>query len=408
MNNLHIITKSNDLIEARFKLSLNQQRLILFLISIIKPDDDDFNDYELRASEFAEMFGIECDNDMKVTIEDAARGLVGRELNLSIGEEMEYVTWLSYAKYIKNKGFIVIRFDKSLKPYLLQLKSQFTQYRLLCVVKFKSLYSIRLYEILKSYEYLGNGKGFYREISIAELKLFFGIEEGSYEKISHFKSRIIEPSVNEINQHSDIFVSSVEYIKEGRSFVNIKFSVEPKDNAFDKKPLVLVCDSLNVYTLLRDFGIAEQTIQKWIKDYGNETILNACKYVRAKQADGKVKDVPAYLAKTLKEGYYVAWMEEDRKKEEKRALVLAQKAEKEEKEQMEREEARRRVDAILEAFHALPTVEQIGYRTIFSTSGNPVITKMWKKAAAVDPTPENDPKFRFSFADFLQNYQPPS
>lgn len=408
MSNLHIITKSNDLIEARFKLSLNQQRLILFLISIIKADDDDFYDYELRVSEFAEMFGLEYDNDMKVTIENAARGLVGRELDLSCGEDKEYVTWFSYAKYINKKGLIVIRFDKSLKPYLLQLKSHFTQYRLLSVVKFKSLYSIRLYENLKSYEYLGNGKGFYREIGIAELKLFFGIEEGCYEKLSHFKSRVIEPSVNEINQHSDIFISSVEYIKEGRSFVKIKFSVEPKDNALDQKPLVLVSDSLNAYTLLRDFGIAEPIIQKWIKDYGNETILNACEYVRAKQAAGQVKDVPAYLAKTLKDGYYVAWMEEDRKKKEKRALAIAQKAEKEEKEQREREEARRRVDAILDAFHAISPIEQVGYRTIFLTSINPVMARMWKKCSSVDPTPENDPKFRFAFAEFLQNYQPPS
>ncbi len=59
MNKTSLISKSNDLIEARYKLSLNEQRLIILLISIIQPDDDDFHDYDLHVSEFAIMFGIE-------------------------------------------------------------------------------------------------------------------------------------------------------------------------------------------------------------------------------------------------------------------------------------------------------------------------------------------------------------
>ena len=55
MSNQNIVVKSNDLIEARYKLSLNEQRLVIFLISIIQPEDDDFRDYELRISEFAVM-----------------------------------------------------------------------------------------------------------------------------------------------------------------------------------------------------------------------------------------------------------------------------------------------------------------------------------------------------------------
>ena len=58
-NNLSAAYKGNELIEARFPLTLNQQRLILLLTSLIDPADDDFHDYELRASDFTEMFGIE-------------------------------------------------------------------------------------------------------------------------------------------------------------------------------------------------------------------------------------------------------------------------------------------------------------------------------------------------------------
>ncbi len=407
MNNLNIIAKSNELIEARYKLSLNEQRLILLLISVIQPDDDDFHDYELRVTEFASMFGIEGVKNIHALIKEAAKSLVGRRIDLSIGNEWEYVAWFSSAKYLERKGVIRIRFDKSLKPYLLQLKGQFTQYKLNCVVRFKSSYSIKLYELLKSYQYLGDGGSFYREFSLADIRNFFGVEKGEYEIFGNFKNRMIAPSVKEINQHSDIFISSIEYIKEGRAIQKIKFIVEPKtNNIYENQPsdseVTLPEDAL----ALMDFGIAEPTAQKWIKEYGKENILKACRFVRAKQAAGEVKDAPAYLAKALKDGYYVAWIEVESKKEAKRSAEMARKAQKEEEERKAKEEVRLRIDAALEAFHARPEIEQMGLRAMFGNTANPITAKSWKKSMAAEPQPENSPRFRFEFANFLESYQP--
>ena len=328
-------------------------------------------------------------------------------MDLSIGKEKEYVAWFSHAKYVEGKGVINISFHKSLKPYLLQLKSRFTQYKINSIVKFKSSYSIRFYELLKSYEYLGNGEGFYREFSLAELKGFLGVDEGEYKNFGHLKCRIIEPSVKEINSYSDIFISSVEYIKEGRAIQKIKFIVEPKtNNIYENQPsdseVTLPEDAL----ALMDFGIAEPTAQKWIKEYGTENILKACRFVRAKQAAGEVKDAPAYLAKALKDGYYVAWVEGESKKQAKRSAEMARKAQKEEEERKAKEEVRLRIDAALEAFHGRPDFEQIGLRTIFGNTANPITAKAWKKSMAAEPQPENSPRFRFEFATFLESYQP--
>ena len=407
MKTLSIVAKSNELIEAQYKLSLNEQRLILLLISIIQPDDDEFHDYDLHVSEFASMFGIECVKNIHALVQEAAKSLVGRRLDLSIGDKKKYVAWFSHAEYIEGKGIINISFHKSLKPYLLQLKSRFTQYKLNHVVRFKSSYSIRLYELLKSYEYLGDGECFYRVFTLIELKIYFGVEEGKYEIFSHFKSRIIEPSVNEINLHSDILVSSVDYIKYGRAVDKIKFTVEPKkSNVLEHQPsnseVTLSEDTL----ALMDFGIAEPTAQKWIKEYGTENILKACRFVRAKQAAGEVKDVPAYLANTLKDGYYVAWIEVESKKEAKRSVEMARKAQKEEEERKAKEEVRLRIDTALDAFHARPDFEQIGLRTIFGNTANPITAKAWKKSMAAEPQPENSPRFRFEFATFIESYQP--
>ena len=401
MSNFHIVVKSNFLIEARYKLSLNEQRLILLLISVIQPDDDDFRDYELRATEFAEMFGIECDKDINARVEEAASSLVGRKLDLSMGDERCYVAWLSNASYKKGKGVISIRFDKSLKPYLLHLKSQFTQYRLNCVIKFRGSYSIRLYELLKSYEYLGGGKCFYREVGLTELRRFFDIDNDCYKQICNLKSRVIEPSVDEINNHSDILISAVDYIKEGRVIKTVRFTVQPKykNDAFNED------DFSDTFKILTEYGIAAKTANQWIKEYGTENILKACRFVRAKQAAGEVKDVPAYLAKALKDGYYVAWIEGESKKQAKRSTEMARKAQKEEDERKAKEAVRLRIDAALEAFHARPEIEQIGLRTMFGNTANPITAKAWKKSMVAEPQPENNARFRFEFVTFLESYQ---
>ncbi len=270
------------------------------LTSVIQPDDDEFHDYDLLVSEFAIMFGIECVKDIHARVEETAKNLVGKRLDLSKGKEKEYVAWLSHAKYIEGKGVINISFHKSLKPYLLQLKSHFTQYRLLFVVKFKSSYSIRLYELLKASEYLGNGGVFYREFSLVELKNIFGVEKGEYEIFSNFKNRIIGTSVKEINQHSDIFVSSVEYIKEGRAVKRIKFIAEPKENkVLESQPSNTEAALPEDVTALMVLGIAEETAKKWVKEHGKDNVLKACRFVRAKQKAGEVKDVPAYCWRAL-------------------------------------------------------------------------------------------------------------
>jgi len=234
-----------------------------------------------------------------------------------------------------------------------------------------------------------------------------GVEEGEYKSFGHLKSRIIEPSVKEINLYSDILVSSVDYIKSGRAVRKVKFTVEPKrNNVLEGQSTNLEETSSDDVLALIAFGIADQTAKKWAKEYGKDKILKACRFVRAKQAAGEVKDAPAYLAKALKDGYYVAWIEEDGKKEAKRSAENARKAQKEEEERKAKEEMRLRVDAALEAFHARPELEQIGLRTVFGDTANPITAKAWKKSMATEPQPENNARFRYEFASFLQGYEP--
>ena len=105
-----------------------------------------------------------------------------------------------------------------MKPYLLQLHERFTQFELMYTLAMKSQYSIRLYEILKSYEYKHN-----IILTIDELKkqLF----ATKYTRYPDFKRYVLEKALKEIDDLSDLNVS-YKIIKEGRTFTKIQFSIQ--------------------------------------------------------------------------------------------------------------------------------------------------------------------------------------
>ena len=114
-----LIKKSNDLIEARYRLTLGEQRLVLLLASQIRKDDKDFNYYEIKISDFAEMFGLKTDKSLYEKVEKIAGDLLGKKLYLkNDGKSFEGTVWLSYVKYVSGSGTIKLRFDDCLKPYL--------------------------------------------------------------------------------------------------------------------------------------------------------------------------------------------------------------------------------------------------------------------------------------------------
>ena len=142
-----VVVKSNKLIEAKYKLSLNEQRLIHTLISKIKSDDEEFKAYYIKVAELKDLFHIE-DTTYYSKIKKITENLLGKTLSIQEKDGLLQINWISSAKYIDKRGMVRLKFDPDLKPYLLQLKSYFTAYGLDNILKLKSTYAIRLYEIL--------------------------------------------------------------------------------------------------------------------------------------------------------------------------------------------------------------------------------------------------------------------
>lgn len=213
----NIVSKSNTLIEANSRLNLVEQKMLLCLASNIEPNDRDFKTYTFPIKQFHDLLGL--NGSTKYTeLSKITKELLSKVIEIREREELIQVSWLSSAIYNKNKGTIDMRFDPLLKPFLLELSSKFTSYRLANVVKLKSTYAIRIYELLKQYEDLRE-----RTISLENLRYYLDAMN-VYPNYANFKQRVLKPSQKELNQKTDISFE-FEEIKLGRKVQKIRFII---------------------------------------------------------------------------------------------------------------------------------------------------------------------------------------
>jgi len=315
-----VIKKSNDLIEARYKLTLGEQRLILLLASQIRIDDKDFNSYEIKVSDFAEMFDLKTDKSLYEKVEKIADDLLGKKLYLkNDSKNFEGTVWLSYVKYVRGSGAIKIRFDDCLKPYLLQLKNSingFTQYKLHTVLNFKSSYSIRLYELLKMEVWKAEKSGkanFEKNFALDEYRQILGIDKKAYPIFADFRKRVIDTTVLEISEQTELNISETKYVKTGRKITGITFVVNIRQMDETKKLKLEMPEeppkeqTHPIVARLISLGYAPETAQRDFKKYGVKRLERNIAYTVAKQQEGVVKDLPAYLNQAIREDMGGTW-----------------------------------------------------------------------------------------------------
>lgn len=215
-----LVVKSNDLIrKSRFSLTVTEQRIVLYLISKIKPKDTTLLEYDFDIKEFCEVCGIDYINNL-TQLKKAIKELRDKSTWITLPDGAETtVSWIEKPYLYRNSGKLKIRLDSDMMPYLLQLKENFTKYELIAILALKSKFSLRLYELFKSYEFLGK-----YETSLGQLRTMLLLEK-EYPKISDFKRYVIDKALDEINTFTDLHVS-YEFIKEGKAVIGFNFSIQ--------------------------------------------------------------------------------------------------------------------------------------------------------------------------------------
>jgi plasmid replication initiation protein len=297
-----IVVQHNRLIEARYGLSLQEKRIILWLISKIKPDDKEFKNYEICIKEFSHILELQLDNQytkLRLTL----KRLMTRVLEIYNEETGGWIlfNWLSSAEYIPKQGKLFLCFDPKLKPYLLQLKSEFTKLNISDLINFKSIYSIRIFELLCQYESIGK-----RKVKIKELRESCGINTNEYQKYSHLKDKVINRATTEINAKTEYDVGFRE-IKESRRVAEIEFTIKKRTH-FEKHQLekaVIIQRELRSQNILveqiKEYGFSRITAKKFLQQNPEEIVRDALKSVNIQIERGNVKNPKAMLRTAIQE-----------------------------------------------------------------------------------------------------------
>lgn len=226
------IVKSNHIIEASYRLSVAEQRVILSAISQVRRDQPvtDAVLYSVTAAEIAQLCGTDPNTAYR-DLQNAAERLQTRRVSLllepdgvTIRSKRRRVTcWVQTVDYIDQEGRIEMRFGKDILPYLTGLQREFTRYALSDVAKMTSAYGIRLYEMLVQWP-----EG-HREVALDDLRRWLQLED-RYPSIKDFKRWVLDPAVEQINAHSPLMLTWSQR-KTGRKVTHLVFDYAPKKPA---------------------------------------------------------------------------------------------------------------------------------------------------------------------------------
>jgi plasmid replication initiation protein len=239
-----LIVQHNALAEARYRLSLRAQKLLIRLIAELDSKSDDLNEVTLNLKDFAEFATIDRNDATYSHFVETAEQFLGRFVAITQspipGEPQArqlICHWISSLEKNPNDKSIAFSFDKKLKPYLLGLKRTFFAYRTLHAFNLNSTYAIRLYQWAKAREYLKRPQ----RVPVDDLRCSLGtielnargvVVKESLRRYADFKRVAFKPAQTEINQKTDINLIFKEIKQPGSKIVaELLITIRQKENA---------------------------------------------------------------------------------------------------------------------------------------------------------------------------------
>ena len=225
MSSNNLVFKSNSLVAASYRLTTQEQRILLACISQVNPKQgEEVTDqvmYKIRVSDIEDLSGSKS-KSLYQDIKEAVDTLFERRVTLTSwpngqGTRKARVTrWVQSVEYDENEGSVQLRFSTDIAPYLTNLSEQYTKYSLSEIAKLNSAHAVRVFELMMQWKNVGQFT-----ISLDDLKSILCIEN-EYRKINDFKKRVIDISIEQIN-HNTAYSLSVEQQKTGRKVTHFCF-----------------------------------------------------------------------------------------------------------------------------------------------------------------------------------------
>ena len=226
-----LVVKDNALINASYNLELTEQRLVMLAIINARELGQGItadSKLEIHASDYAKLFNVSPDASYKA-LKDAVNNLFNRQFSYTaeykktgkVGSVRS--RWVSRIFYVDDLALLEITFAPDVVPLITRLEEHFTKYEAKQVAHLTSKYATRLYELLIAWREVGKTPVF----ELQQLRKNLGVEDDEYQRMHHFKSRVLETAITQINEHTDI-KATYEQHKKGRTITGFSFKFKQK------------------------------------------------------------------------------------------------------------------------------------------------------------------------------------
>lgn len=228
-----LVVKDNALINASYNLDLVEQRLILLAIVEARESGKGINandPLEVHAESYINQFGVVRQTAYQA-LKDACKSLFARQFSyqeISKKGNLEHVLsrWVSEIRYIDDEATVKLIFAPAIVPLITRLEEQFTKYELQQISRLSSAYAVRLYELLIAWRSTGKTP----LIELEDFRRKIGVLEDEYTRMGNFKDRVLNLSLSQINEYTDILVKCEQH-KKGRSIKGFSFTFKQKQNS---------------------------------------------------------------------------------------------------------------------------------------------------------------------------------
>lgn len=247
-----LVAQHNAMVNARFSFSILETRLFMALLARVNRRNPNFSVCWIPVMELA---ANSSSNTIYAEVDKMTKSMAAHVLHIEVlgpnGERIKQPDRINrplmyQCDYIKSQGLVEARFSDGVREYLLDLRHIYTQVQLSHLLLMRSMYSHRIYWLIKEYAQQGRT---YWEITLSELRRVLGLTTEYANRSDHFSARVLYSAQEELG-NVGLFVR-MEFIRRGKAVSSIRF-----DFVADANALVPAAPEENSWeALLLDIGV---------------------------------------------------------------------------------------------------------------------------------------------------------
>jgi plasmid replication initiation protein len=296
-----LIFQDNAITTARYSMSALEKNIMYMVMAQLGKNDPSDRYYRIAARELMNR----TQKEIRYTeFKEATSRLREREIAiLRDNGNLLQIGLISSAEYFHGQGIIEIGLDPKIRPFLFELKENFTTFELNMALSLNSKFSKRIYEMLAQFRSTGLMRCTVRELK-ERLKLYDPkTGEEQYEKWSAFEKYVIKVAQKELEEHTDL-AFDYKLKKEGRRFKDIEFNIRKRAPAVVNeiiKDAPEISAEINrvLERLTTDFRLRRDQAEEIVRRHSLKDINKQLYDIKLRVQNNEVKNIGAYTAKTF-------------------------------------------------------------------------------------------------------------